>query len=625
MKRFAISFVMLICCFAAAQPTAGAEHPEEIIVYTTLRPANWDVFLFPDGDEEPRKLTSHPALDYNATFSPDGNWVVFTSERNGNADLFALNLHTSALRQLTKNEAMDDAATFSPDGESIAFVSTRTGSPEVFLMQFSQDDETDKPTNLTNSQGNDLNPAFSPDGKTVAFSSNRKAKHHLSNDAGLYVMNADGTNQRRIATGKRVDGCPAWSPDGRRIYFNSRGFGFSPKPVRLYSVSLDGSNLKEHTGSGSYSFGCTVRRDGAVAWTEAVDAETFSGVQFAVKSTSPGDWSNPATLCDGYLRPRFDATGERMLCHGQGPLDAMSVMPNGNAFDRPGADRIVKLPDRDVRVLGVRAYFPSLAVTAEDTTIVALPWLHAKHGKPIGPSPIVRANIDGSDLHAIVTPQDEHALWATQMSRDGGWLLYSKGPPMAKTSEDVDIWRVRADGTDAINLTADSDSNDAFADVSEDRNRIVFRSGRDSGFQIYVCDGNGEHVKRVTDGTGRHTMPAISPDGTLVVYSSQRKDGFLLFVKSLDEPEGDARLLEPKLKDLARGDLHPRFSPDGKWVVFTSSRGGLNDDWHNCGFYPQPYGDLWAAPADASHPAVRLTDNKWEDGLPCWGRLVVHP
>ena len=47
-------------------------------------------------------------------------------------------------------------------------------------------------------------------------------------------------------------------------------------------------------------------------------------------------------------------------------------------------------------------------------------------------------------------------------------------------------------------------------------------------------------------------------------------------------------------------------------------RGGLNDDWHNCGFYPQPYGDLWTSPVDGSCPAIRLTDDKWEDGLPVW-------
>ncbi len=621
MKSVAMSLFLVFfnCSLVAAQAAVASKRPQETIVYTTLRPANWDVFLFNQGEEKPEKLTSHPALDYNATFSPDGRWVVFTSERNGNADLYVLNLQTKKLRQLTRNEAMDDAATFSPDGSSIAFVSTRTGSPDIFLMPFDNGvADTEKLANLTKIRGNDLNPAFSPDGRLIAFSSNRATKYYVSNEAALFVMNADGSNQRQVVTGKRADGCPTWSKHGRRIFFHSRGPGFNNKPVRLYSISPDGSDLQEHTGSGVYSFGCTVRADGTVAWTEAVDAETLSGAKFSIKAASPDDWSNPSTLCDGYLRPRFDKSGNRMLCHGQGSLDAMSVMPNGNPFDRPGADRIVKLPDRDVRVMGVRAYFPSL--TEDSQNVVALPWVHARHGNPVGPSPVMRSGIDGNDLRTILSPTDNNALWATLLSRDGKWLFYSKGPPFAREPVDVDIWRVRSDGTDAVNITADSDSNDAFPDVNEDGSRVVFRSGRDSKFQIYVCDADGKQLTRITDGTGRHTMPAISPDGAQVVYSSLIKGTFLLYIKSLEDPESDARLLEPELEDLHRGDFHARFSPDGKWIVFVSSRGGWNDDFHNCGFYPQPYGDLWAAPVDASHSAIRLTNNKWEDGPPYWGR-----
>src|SRR5262245_31897675 len=89
-KEFWLSACAMCLCspivHAQEGPIATARRVETI-VYTTVRPANWDVFLFIDGTNEPRRLTDHPASDYNATFSPDGEWVVFTSERNGNADL----------------------------------------------------------------------------------------------------------------------------------------------------------------------------------------------------------------------------------------------------------------------------------------------------------------------------------------------------------------------------------------------------------------------------------------------------------------------------------------------------------------------------------------------------------
>ena len=54
-----------------------------------------------------------------------------------------------------------------------------------------------------------------------------------------------------------------------------------------------------------------------------------------------------------------------------------------------------------------------------------------------------------------------------------------------------------------------------------------------------------------------------------------------------------------------------------EWVVFTSDRGGFNDEWPLTPF-PQPYGDLWAVSV-SDGVSVRLIHNKWEDGPNDWG------
>jgi len=176
----------------AVRPT---DHlPRERIVYTTLRPSNWHLFLFEAGSP-PKQITDDPALDYDATLSPEGRWVVFSSERSENAHLYALDLtRPGPPKQLTRGEFMDAAPTFSPDGKSLLFVSDRDGNADIFTMPFRPDDPAagDEASNLTHNPAGDFRPAVSPDGKTVAFSSDRDNGHTYQ--AEIYVTNLNGSN-----------------------------------------------------------------------------------------------------------------------------------------------------------------------------------------------------------------------------------------------------------------------------------------------------------------------------------------------------------------------------------------------------------------------------------------------
>ena len=110
--------------------------PRERIVYSTRRPANWQLYFFGAGSS-PKRITDDPALNYDATFSPDGRWVVFCSERSGNPHLYAIGLtHPGLPRQLTHGEFMDATPAFTPDGKSLLFVSDRERNADIFTMPF---------------------------------------------------------------------------------------------------------------------------------------------------------------------------------------------------------------------------------------------------------------------------------------------------------------------------------------------------------------------------------------------------------------------------------------------------------------------------------------------------------
>src|SRR5688500_18982300 len=151
----------------AATSADAASAPRERVVYSSLRPGNWDIFHFARAGAAPRRLTDHPGLDYDAALSPDGRWVVFTSERRGTPDLYALEIERGGEpRLLIDSAAMEDQVAFAPDGRSIAFVSTAGGNADIYVLPFSPETAQTlaAATNVTNHPGGDFRPDFSPDG-----------------------------------------------------------------------------------------------------------------------------------------------------------------------------------------------------------------------------------------------------------------------------------------------------------------------------------------------------------------------------------------------------------------------------------------------------------------------------
>lgn len=108
-------------------------------------------------------------------------------------------------------------------------------------------------------------PAWSPDGTRIAFS-------RASDDGstGVWVVNADGTGERRLTVNPRgLDEAPSWSPDGRTIVFSRVRFeSTEPEPVPLedardlYAVPADGGEPTVLLGGGSDDFAPAWSPDG---------------------------------------------------------------------------------------------------------------------------------------------------------------------------------------------------------------------------------------------------------------------------------------------------------------------------------------------------------------------------
>src|SRR5215217_3418381 len=118
--------------------------------------------------------------------------------------------------------------------EKIAFQSQRDGNPEVYVMN----PDGSNQRRLTFNSSFDGEPAFTPSGDKIAFSSYRDG------NSEIYIMDADGSLQTKLTNNPAFDGHPAFSPDGKKIAFASERGGH----LGIWVMNVDGSNPTELAG-----------------------------------------------------------------------------------------------------------------------------------------------------------------------------------------------------------------------------------------------------------------------------------------------------------------------------------------------------------------------------------------
>jgi Tol biopolymer transport system component len=233
------------------------------MVFSSDQSRNFDIWTMSADGSDRRKLTSLNGRSALPRWSPDGSKIVFTSEvidEEGiyNLDIFAMNANGEDIRQLTHGQSQNESIAWnsvpawSPDSSKILFASNRDRegvSPILYIMNADGSDQkkfglivavdgsepdwspvTNKivcvrgtaakgdiwildpsspfPTltarKITENINDNRNPVWSPDGTQIAFVSD------TNGNKDIYIMNADGTNVRRLTYGKTNNISPGW-------------------------------------------------------------------------------------------------------------------------------------------------------------------------------------------------------------------------------------------------------------------------------------------------------------------------------------------------------------------------------------------------------------------------------
>lgn len=132
----------------------------------------------------------------------------------------------SVIQQLTTDPATDIRPIWSPDGQQIAYQSNRSGSFSIWLMDANGENQRE----ITSGDSDDRHPAWSPDGQKLAFDSDASGRREI------WVVDQDGQNLRQVTSMGAISNFPGWSPDGTMLSF----YVYQEGTLNLWIVPLDG-------------------------------------------------------------------------------------------------------------------------------------------------------------------------------------------------------------------------------------------------------------------------------------------------------------------------------------------------------------------------------------------------
>ncbi|MDO6679003.1 amidohydrolase family protein [Shewanella sp. 4_MG-2023] len=462
----------------------------------------------------------------NVSVSPDGKTIVFDLL----GDIYQMPIKGGEAKKLASGIAWQMQPVYSPDGKYIAFTSDEDGGDNIWVMNA----DGSNPHPVTSETFRLLNsPAWSPDSQYLV------ARKHFTGSRSLgagevwmyHVAGGEGVKLTERPNEQKDLGEPAYSPDGRYIYFSQ-----DATPGKTFHYSKD-------SVKGIYKI---KRYD-----TQSGDIEVLlEGTGGAIRPTPSPDGTKLAYIKrDGFQSSLYLLdlkSGAQTKLYGDLDRDMQETWAIHGVYPTMSWTQ-----DNEQIVFWAKGKINKL--TLEDKSVENIPF-SVKTELEVQPSVRFTQNLDKDNF-------DVKMLRMAQVSPNGEKVVFEA---LGK------LWiRDIEDGKQKRLTRLDDDVNELFPQWSRDGKNIVFTTWNDQDQgTVSIVSSKGGRSKQLTSLPGKYVEPTFSPDGKTVVYR-KAKGGYVTPRTWSQEPG----LYKVDLKNkqnikVSASGYQPQFGADNNRVFF---------------------------------------------------------
>jgi eukaryotic-like serine/threonine-protein kinase len=532
------------------------------------------------------QLTTWSGLDFYPAISADGNAVAFSSDRTGSFEIYLRQLVAGAREvQLSSDGGQNFEPAFSPDGTLIAFYSRKRGG--VWTVPTSGG----AAKQLTNFGSH---PAWSPDGSRIAFQSDPlfDLGFNVSNafpPSTIWTIAVAGGEPRQITRAGNPaggHGAPSWSPDGKRIAFDSSDTGIAS----VWSVSPEGNDLKKLSGELRNAADVIYAPDGRSVYFVTDRGESIQQISLSASGETIG---KPSKI--------LDASGSR--------IRQISVSANGKHLVYSALSTSSDIWSNSISGAGTSATEPPAQLTQNKNTRNSWPafspdgkriaslvysvgasfelWIMDRDGKnksqltteganpswfpdgkrigfacPAGNrSAFCSLTIEGRKQEKLFDFDDYTHV--TRLSPDGEQVAFN-----LTRGETTNIWVASIEGGATRQLTFDRELA-GFPSWSPDGKWIAFEVKRGDDDQVCIIPSGGGEVIQLTNDKGKSWAYAWSADGDKIIYAGEREGIWNIYWVSLATRQQKQLTNFTQMNTYVR---YPAWSPAGDQIVYEHAK-----------------------------------------------------